>query len=255
LADVRAFERAGAFGCAATAVVTVQSVAGLVSVTALPSALVARQIAEVLLHQDVRAIKIGALGTAANVRAVARALYARKDVPVVLDTPMSPTRGRASLMDARAAAALARELLPVASLVTVNVDEARAVLALSKGAPFDPRDAARAIARLGPRAVLVKGGHARGPRATDVLFVGGEVIEIDAPRLAVGAVHGTGCTLASLVAGRLACRAHRRAGEGTLIDSVRWAKRIHHAAMARAMRVGRGMKVLAFEGTGRRSPM
>jgi hydroxymethylpyrimidine/phosphomethylpyrimidine kinase len=86
----------------------------------------------------------------------------------------------------------------------------------------------------------------RGPDAVDVLAVDGEVIELRARRLAVGPVHGTGCSFASLVAGRLAVRARGRIDRAALLDAIRWAKRVHHAALARPVRVGRGQRVLTF---------
>lgn len=246
LADLRAFAAAGAFGCAAVAVVTVQSTAGLRSVRAVPAHEVAAQAAEVFRHQRVRAAKVGALGTEANVRAVARLLSQHQDVPLVVDTPMLPTRGRPRLLAARALAVLKGELVPRATLVTVNLLEAEALLGEPVRTVGEAHDAARALASTGPRAVLVKGGHMNGASAIDVLAIGGEVMELRARRLALPAVHGTGCTLASLVAGRIARRAGARLDRDELVAAIRWAKRVHHVALARAVDVGDGMKVLVF---------
>ena len=110
----------------------------------------------------------------------------------------------------------------------------------------DAHDAARALVALGPRAVLVKGGHMAGPEAIDVLAGDGEVLELRARRLRVGPIHGTGCALASLVAGRLARRRSRRVERDEIVAAVRWAKRVHHAALERAVRVGDGQRVLVF---------
>lgn len=275
LADLRAFAAAGAFGCAALAVVTVQSTAGLRSARALPAREVVAQAEEVLRHQDVRAIKVGALGSGENVRAVARLLKRHGSLPAVVDTPIRPSRGRSRLTQASALAAVTQDLLPQATLLTVNLDEAEALLGLrepGKGQARRPpapsgrprnetvrtvgeaRDAALALAAMGPRAVLVKGGHREGPSAIDVLAVDGEVIELRAKKLPIADAHGTGCTLASLIAGRLA-RDDRAAQRGNALSAaeltaaVRWAKRTHHAALARAIRVSRGasgMRVLVF---------
>jgi hydroxymethylpyrimidine/phosphomethylpyrimidine kinase len=251
-ADLRAFAAAGAFGCAAVAVVTVQSTAGLRSVRAIPAREVAAQAGEVLRHQRVRAVKVGALGSEANVRAVAKLLAGYPAVPVVVDTPMLPTRGKARLLAARALAALREELLPRATLVTVNADEAGALLSEPVRTVGAAHDAARALVKMGARAVLVKGGHlgpADGPSAVDVLAIGGEVVELRAKRLVIAPVHGTGCTLASLIAGRLAAReegAGARVDAEGLVAAIRWAKRVHHAALARAVDVGGGMRVLVF---------
>jgi hydroxymethylpyrimidine/phosphomethylpyrimidine kinase len=245
LADLRAFERAGAFGCVAVALTTVQSVAGLRAVHVEPARRLVAEVCEVLEHQRVRAIKVGALGSLANVRAISRVLLAHRGIPVIVDTPMLPTRGRGRLIDARALPEVMSGLLPLATLFTVNVDEARAFLGRHVRSLSDARDAARSLSVRGARAVLVKGGHLRGSFATDVLLVDGDVVELRAPRLGGGPVHGTGCTLASLVAGRLACLLEEGLPDRrVLLSAVRWAKRVHHAALANAVRVGRGMRVM-----------
>jgi hydroxymethylpyrimidine/phosphomethylpyrimidine kinase len=246
VADLRALARAGVFGCAVASVMTVQSTAGLKSVKALPARDLVAQAEEVLRHQRVRAVKVGALGSEENVRAVARLLARHPDVPVVVDTPMLPTRGRPRLLAARAVAVLKSELMPRATLVTVNLAEAIALLGEPVRTVGEAHDAARALATTGARAVLVKGGHMDGEGAIDVLALSGEVIELRARRLALPAVHGTGCTLASLVAGRIARRPREKLDRVELIAAIRWAKRVHHAALARAVDVGSGMRVLVF---------
>ena len=245
-ADLRAFAAAGVFGCAVASVITVQSTAGLRSVRAVSPDLVVAQAAEVLQHQRVRAVKVGALGTVANVRAVTRLLEGYPGVPLVVDTPMLPTRGGARLLAKRAVGPLL-DLIRLASLVTVNVDEVEALSGASVRSVREARDAAGRLVGAGARAVLVKGGHLRGPIAADVLVFGSKAIELRAPRLRVGAVHGTGCTLASLIAGRLARRSSRgRVGHDELVSAIRWAKRVHHAALGTAADVGHGMRVLAL---------
>ena len=250
-ADLRAFAAAGVFGCAAVALVTVQSTAGLRSVRALAAREVVAQAGEVLRHQRVRAVKVGALGSEANVRAVARLLARYPGVPVVVDTPMLPTRGKARLLAGRALAALRDDLLPRATLVTVNADEAHALVGEPVRTVGEAHDAARALLMTGARAVLVKGGHlgaASGPSAVDVLAIAGEVVELRARRLVIAEVHGTGCTLASLIAGRLASRdgAGGKVDAEALVSAIRWAKRVHHGALSRAVDVGGGMRVLGF---------
>ncbi len=177
-ADLRAFAAAGAFGCAAVAVVTVQSTAGLVAARPVAAREVVAQAAEVLRHQRVRAVKLGALGSEANVRAVARLLARHARVPVVVDTPMLPTRGTGRLLARRALAAVREELLPRATLVTVNAAEAHALAGEPVRTVGEAHDAARALVRAGARAALVKGGHLGGPSAIDVLALreGDEVV-------------------------------------------------------------------------------
>jgi hydroxymethylpyrimidine/phosphomethylpyrimidine kinase len=238
-ADLRAFAAAGAFGCAAVAIVTVQSTDGLARVRPVSARDLRAQAEEVIAHQRVRAVKVGALGTEGNVRAVAELLARHDELPAIVDTPMLPTRGRPRLLARGAMRALREELLPRATLVTANADEAGALLGETVRTVGEAHDAARELVRLGARAVLLKGGHLAGASAIDVLAIGGDVIELRARRLSVGAIHGTGCTLASLIAGRLAVRERpRRITRAELEGGIRWAKRVHHAALARAFDVG-----------------
>lgn len=279
LADLRAFEAAGAFGCAAVAVVTVQSTSGVRSVRAAAAREVVAEAREVLRVQRVRAIKIGALGSAANVRAVAALLRepAHARLPVVIDTVMLPTRGGSRLLAVRGVNALATHLVPRATLVTANALEASALTGLPVASVDDARRAAAALVAMGARAALVKGGHldvrkghGRDREAvTDVLAIGhhddseaeraaasmitSEVLELRAPRLALGRnasrIHGGGCALASLIAGRMA-HANQHGTRGITRDdihrAVRWAKKAHHMALSRAVDVGGTMRVLVF---------
>jgi len=247
-ADLRAFAAAGVFGCAAVAVITVQSTAGLRSARAVPARNLRAQVEEVLRHQRVRAIKLGALGSRENVLAVARILARgprRDDIPVVVDTAIRPTRGDARLLAADAWSAMRDALLPHAALVTLNLDEAFALLGERVRTVSEAHDAARALVRTGARAVLIKGGHMRGPSAIDVLAMDDQVIELRARRLSIPSTHGTGCTFAALVAGRLARESHR-VSRDSLLSAIRWAKRVHHGALGRVADVGHGMRVITF---------
>jgi hydroxymethylpyrimidine/phosphomethylpyrimidine kinase len=248
-ADLRAFAHAGAFGCAAVAVLTVQSTAGLVRALAVPAGELTAQAEAVLGHQRVRALKVGALGSEENVLAVARLMKRNPGVPSVVDTPMTPSRGRGRLLDEGALAAVRDRLALQATVLTVNAEEAGLLFEATVTTVDDARVAARTMGKR-VRAVLVKGGHLDEPDAIDVLAVGGKTLELRAPRVRAGEVHGTGCTLASLVAGRLAARAGAGDADGVtdavIVEAVRWAKRAHHAALRRAADVGEGARVLVF---------
>ena len=237
-ADLRAFASAGAFGCAAIAVMTVQSTSGLESSRPVAARDMVAQASSVVLHQRVRAIKTGALGSAENVRALAAWLALHAGIPVIVDTVMLPTRGRARLLSPFALGDLRAALIPRAWLVTANAPEAAALTGLRVTTVPEARAAALAIKRMGSRAVLVKGGHLEGELAVDVLVTPEGVTELRARRLAIPPVHGGGCVLASLIAGRIAVRRERT------IDAVRWAKRAHHRLLARAVDVGGDLRVL-----------
>jgi hydroxymethylpyrimidine/phosphomethylpyrimidine kinase len=246
LADLRAFSAAGVFGCAVVALVTVQSTSGLEAAEPVSSRQILAQARAVLKHQRVRALKIGALGSDANVRALGELLGANRDLASVVDPVMLPTRGRARLLRERAVRTMRDVLVPRAGLVTANVPEAEALVGARIVNVSDARHAALAIVRMGARSALVKGGHLAGPRAIDVLAVGDEIVELSTKRLALPTVHGGGCTLASLVAGRLAKdeRPWKSEGEAMVVDAVRWAKKAHFGLLERAVDVGGEMRVL-----------
>lgn len=243
LADLRAFHAAGAFGCAVVAVMTVQSTSGLEASTAVPSKTIVNQARAVLKHQRVRAIKIGALGSSDNVRAVGELLATHKELASVVDPVMLPTRGRARLLAERGVIALRKHLVPRAKLVTANVPEAEMLLGARVTNASEAHDAAVGLVRMGAKAALVKGGHLGGASAIDVLAVGDEVIELRAPRLRLRPIHGGGCTLASLIAGRLAAQGGAWDDEA-IVAAVKWAKKTHHALLGRARDVGGDLRVL-----------
>lgn len=247
MADVRAILRAGAFPCAAAAVVTVQSTSGLRAVRALPKAEVIAQCTEVLEHQRVRALKVGALGGAENVRAVAALLARHADIPAVIDPVIAPTRGRARLLDDRAVRVARERLVPRATLLTVNAGEAEALSGVRVTRVDEAHDAAAALLALGARAVLVKGGHLTDALAIDVLvFDDGQALEVRSPRLALPPLHGGGCVLASLVAGRIAAAGddYRAAPARVVLGAVRWAKKVYYEALSSTADVGGAMRVV-----------
>jgi hydroxymethylpyrimidine/phosphomethylpyrimidine kinase len=237
LADARAIERAGAFACAVATAQTIQSTRGLERVVPVDSRVWIEQARVVLRDQRVRAIKTGALGSAANVRAVAKLA---KKIPLVVDPVMLPTRGKARLLDDAALVAMRVDLVPCAALVTVNVAEAEALTGLRVEDVFDAYVAARALVTAGARAALVKGGHLAGPLATDVLVTRQRSVSFSRPRVRTKKkLHGAGCTLASLIAGRIAV------GDD-VFAAVRFAKRVHHAALKRAVDVGGDLRVISL---------
>lgn len=241
LADSRAVARAQAFPCAAVSLLTVQSTSGLRSATPVATQELIAQCTEVLETQRVRAIKVGALGSDENAKAVGELLSIHRDIPSVVDTVMLPTRGRARLLDEGAVSVLRDGVLRRATLVTANAPEAEVLTGARVTRLDEAKDAAVAILAFGPQAVLLKGGHLTDTDAIDVLAlrVGGRtrLVEIRERRLPLAPLHGGGCTLASLIAGRLAT------GK-SLIGAIRWAKKEHHAALRTAVDVGGDMRVL-----------
>lgn len=256
-ADLRSFGAAGAWGAAVCAALTVQSTRGVRGVHPVASRLVLAQAREVLADARVRAIKTGALGSAANAHAVAALLAEHPGVPAIVDPVMIPSRragaareprGEAAIvrLDGRGALRALRRLASIATIVTPNLAEAAALLGVAVASEADARDAAVALVAAGARAALVKGGHGRGPEAVDWLAMRGRVVRLARPRRDVPPLHGTGCTLASLIAGRLAVRRGARAlRDDALIEAVRWARARLDAALAEPHVIGAGLRVLS----------
>lgn len=198
-ADLKTFHQFGVFGTSAITLLTVQNTRRVSRVELMEVSLVREQIDAVLEDLPPQAIKTGALGSAAIVEAVAsRALVA----PLVVDPVMMSKHG-SPLMDEDARRALRSLLLPKATLVTPNLDEAGELAGMKVDSPEHMREAAVRIARLGSAAVLVKGGHLAGD-AVDILFHRGRFTEFAAPRVDTRHTHGTGCTYSAAITALLA---------------------------------------------------
>lgn len=231
------------WGCPVAAVITVQSAAGLVRSHALDAGLVAEQIEEALAHHPATVMKTGALGSSANVRAIRATLARRPRLLSVVDPVLVPTRGTSARLLDRGALSGMTSLCEQATVVTPNAAEASALTGIRVRDVDSMARAAEDLVQRGARAALVKGGHVAGDRAVDVFATRAGVVRLSGPRHAVGEVHGTGCTLASLVAGRLATS--ENADEDALVEAARWSKRVLGRALARALRIGDGMRVVA----------
>jgi hydroxymethylpyrimidine/phosphomethylpyrimidine kinase len=200
-ADLKTFAAHGAYGMSAITALTAQNTLGVRAVHVAPAAFVAEQIAAVRDDLPPDAIKIGMLGSAAVVDAVAGALAARRGPPVVLDPVMIAASGD-SLLAPDAVAGLRERLAPLAVLLTPNLPEAERLGGVAAPTLVARRDLARRLGELGP-AVLLKGGHAEGAEVVDLLWVAGELHEFRHRRVFTRAGHGTGCSLSAAIAARL----------------------------------------------------
>jgi hydroxymethylpyrimidine/phosphomethylpyrimidine kinase len=223
-ADLKAFARAGVHGTTAITAITAQNTVGVSAIHAIAPQTILEQVRAVCADIRIDAVKVGMLGTAETVVAVARAIdELLGDVPVVVDPVMIAESG-ATLLDAGARDALIELILPRADVITPNLPEARALAGRAdspsgdagrasarqarRDEAGDEADEARALAgallALGPSAVVITGGHR--VRAVDVFLSAetGEATEIEGRRYADGAAHGSGCTHSSLLAAHLA---------------------------------------------------
>jgi hydroxymethylpyrimidine/phosphomethylpyrimidine kinase len=197
-ADLKTFARCGVHGMTAITAITAQSTVGVEAIHQIPPELIVSQVRAVADDIGVDAVKIGMLGTPETVFAVRDALELVGDAPVVIDPVMVAESG-AVLLDDAARRAIVDELLPLASVITPNLPEARVLVGEGDE---DAEALARALHELGPRAVVVTGGHRE--EVTDVFFDGEELHLIPGERHADGAAHGSGCTHSSSLAAHLA---------------------------------------------------
>jgi hydroxymethylpyrimidine/phosphomethylpyrimidine kinase len=229
-ADLKTFSALGVYGAAVIAALTAQNTQGVTAVCEVPPDFVAAQMDAVFSDLTVDAVKIGMLGNAGVIAAVAAGLDRHGQTNVVLDPVMAATSGD-RLLATDALAALRDELLPRAILVTPNLAEAAALL----GEP-EASDEAGMLAQadrllaLGANAVLMKGGHTKGAESTDILVTGTAALRVIAERIATRNTHGTGCTLSAAIAAGLA------RGEG-VTEAVSRAKEYVTAAIAAADRL------------------
>ena len=232
-ADLKTFHRHAVYGTSVITAITAQNTRGVAAWSAVEPSLIAAQLDAVAADLRPAAVKSGMLGDREVVRIVAEGLRRHGLRPYVLDPVMVATSGD-PLLTEDAVAAIAAELLPLADLVTPNLDET----AILVGRPVRDLAAMERAARAlveeqGARAALVKGGHLDGPEAIDVLFADGELTHVRHPRLATTSTHGTGCTLSAAIAARLARGEALRPAVIAALDFV-------HRAIAGAPGLGSG---------------
>ncbi len=234
-ADLKTFTAFGVYGASVLTALTAQNTRGVTAVELATPAFVTAQMRAVLSDLDVGAIKTGMLASRALMEAIAAELDGSAAVPLVVDPVMVATSGD-RLIDDDAVDAVKTLILPRALLMTPNLPEAARLL---DGAVATTEAEARAqldgLARLGAKAVLLKGGHGTSAEAVDLLWHDGHVTRLAAPRIATRNTHGTGCTLSAAIAALLASGVE-------LSAAVARAKTYVHRAIAAAAQgsVGKG---------------
>lgn len=231
-ADLKTFHQFGVFGTSVITAVTAQNTLGVRAWEAVPVALVTRQLDALADDLPPAAVKSGMLGSAALVEAVADGVSRHRLPNYVLDPVMVATSGD-RLLERDAERLIARLLVPLATLVTPNLDEAAVLTDSPVGTPDEMERAARALVRLGARAALVTGGHLQGDEVVDVLVTDEAARRFSRPRLDTTSTHGTGCTLSAAVAAGLALGRPLERAVADALDFV-------HRAIAAAPGLGRG---------------
>jgi hydroxymethylpyrimidine/phosphomethylpyrimidine kinase len=232
-ADLKTFTALGVYGASVVTAITAQNTMGVQSVLTLPPAIIAAEMASVAADLAVGAIKTGMLADRTTVETVAEGLAEFPGAPLVVDPVMVATSGDV-LLSPDAIDAVRSRLFPLASVVTPNLREAARLLDAPLATTLDAmEEQARRLLALGPRTVLVKGGHGDGPEAVDILVSDdGAALRLAAPRIETRNTHGTGCTLAAAIAARLAMN-----------DTVESAVRSAKDFVWRAIQSGRGLRI------------
>jgi hydroxymethylpyrimidine/phosphomethylpyrimidine kinase len=228
-ADLKTFAAHGVYGTCAVTAVTAQNTLGVIAVHAMPADLVISQIEAVASDIGVHAVKTGMLPNAAIVEAVA-ATVQELDLPLLVVDPVMLAKSGHTLTADEAVAAMRAELLRLANVVTPNVPEAETLAGIAIVTEEDRREAARRIFDMGPRSVIVKGGHLNAPEIVDLLYDGKTFTEFTVERVAGTHTHGTGCTFAAALAAQLALGRSLSAAiplvQRYVADGIRYAPRL-----------------------------
>ncbi len=230
-ADLKTFTAFGVYGSSVVTAVTAQNTVEVAAIAEVPDEVVIAQIDTVIEDIGADAVKTGMLGNRSIIQNVADRLEAW-GVPWLVVDPVMVSKSGVRLLQAVAVDALANDLLPLATIVTPNIPEAEVLAGMTIENAGDVRTAAMRIADLGPRIVVIKGGHLDGP-PVDLIFDGSEFTPIDGTRIVSTNTHGTGCTFSAAITALLA----RGVPPTTAIPC---AKRYVESAIRTAVSIGEG---------------
>jgi hydroxymethylpyrimidine/phosphomethylpyrimidine kinase len=230
-ADLKTFAALGVHGTCAVTAITAQNTVGVTDIFELPAKIIVAQIEAVMSDLGVQAAKTGMLSSSGIIEAVAAAIEAHGISNLVVD-PVMVAKGGAKLLRDDAIDALRTRLLPLAAVITPNLPEAEVILGRRVATIAERREAARALVALGPRAAVVKGGHAQGD-VTDVYWDGFEMVELAGERVQTTNTHGSGCVFSAAIAAGLA-----RGLEP--LAAVRQAKEFVSGAIEFSLEIGHG---------------
>lgn len=231
-ADLKAMSANGVFAMSVITAVTAQNTEEVTEVFTLPTAIVAAQMDAVFDDFDVSAVKTGMLSSREIVTTVATRLKAQRVTNLVVDPVMISKSGH-RLLAPDAKEALIRELIPLADVITPNTNEAQELSGIEIATLADARQAAKILAKLGCRHVLIKGGHLLAERGTDLLYDGRFFSIYKSEFIETRHTHGTGCTYASAIAAQLA------RGK-SMPDAVQAAKTYVTEAIRHSLAIGHG---------------
>jgi hydroxymethylpyrimidine/phosphomethylpyrimidine kinase len=231
-ADLKTFQQFGVYGTSVIVALTAQNTRGVRAVESVPEAMVAAQLTALAEDLPPDALKTGMLAEAALVRLVAKAIRENGWQPLVVDPVMVATSGQ-RLLTTEAEDVIRESLVPLAALVTPNLDEAAMLTGRVVHDVATMERAGETLVRFGAAAALVKGGHLTGDTVTDILVTPDGVRRFTRPRIPTGSTHGTGCTLSAAITAGLALSRPLETAVADALDFV-------HRAIARAPGLGSG---------------
>ena len=231
-ADLKTFCAHGVYGMSVIVAVTAQNTQKVIDVQDIDPDIIEKQIDAVFEDIGCDAVKIGMISRIESIKTVSKKLKKYKPKSIVLD-PVMISKSGYPLINPNAVETLVHELIPLATVVTPNIPEAEKISGIKIKTIEDMKEAAEVIYKIGPKSVLVKGGHLVND-ATDILYDGKDITYIKSERINTKNTHGTGCTLSSAIASNLALGMDIK-------EAVREAKKYITTAIRHSLSIGKGV--------------
>lgn len=232
-ADIKSFSANGVYGMSVITAITAQNTQGVFGIQDINPEMISKQIEVIFDDIEVHAVKIGMVSKIDSIKAIGESLRKLSKLPAIVLDPVMVSKSGFKLLSEDARETLIEELFPFASIITPNLPEAEEILGRKISSIEDMEKAARELIAMGPKNVLVKGGHLEDS-ATDLFFDGKKIIYLTGERINTMHTHGTGCTLSSAIAANLA--------KGMdVIDAVREGKSYITKAIEKGFKLGKGV--------------
>lgn len=232
-ADLKSFSANGVYGMSVITAITAQNTMGVFGIQDVEPQMIEKQIDVIFEDIRVDAVKIGMVSKIESIKAIANALNKVEDLCDIVLDPVMISKSGFNLLSPDAKETLVKELFPLATLITPNLPEAEEILGVEIKNLEQMKDAAKKLIELGPKAVLVKGGHLEDD-ATDLLYDGNEFVLFPQERINTTHTHGTGCTLSSAIAANIAKKMNIK-------DAVGEAKNYITGAIQNGFELGKGV--------------
>lgn len=232
-ADIKSFSANGVYGMSIITSITAQNTKGVFGIMDIAPKIIEKQIDAIFSDIKVGAIKIGMVSKIESIKAISNALSKVEDLPKIVLDPVMVSKSGFKLLSDNAKNTLVEELIPIATLITPNISEAKELLGRKILTVEDMKKAAIDIEKLGAKNVLIKGGHLKR-EATDVLYNGKNFIVFKEERINTKHTHGTGCTLSSAITANLSKGMN-------MIDAIKYGKKYTTGARKNGFKLGKGV--------------